>query len=152
MGDRQIAVRTRDEPDTFLCLKTHIYTLWSSQRPVLLGPGALYREIKWRKYESVTHLHLVLIVKNCGVVPPLPYTFAMWKLMKHNEVFTLYQFLYLSETQLYKYTQHTLAYIYIYIHIHIYIYIYIYIYTTYTYLLTPWSRVLLEKLTSKLCS
>ena len=35
----------------------------------------------------------------------------------------------------------------------IYIYIYIYSLTQfyYTYLLTPWSRVLLEKLTSKLC-
>ena len=45
-------------------------------------------------------------------------------------------------------------YIYVYIYICICIYIYIYIYITYllNYLLTPWSRVLLEKLTGSAAS
>jgi hypothetical protein len=63
LDDRKIAVRPPDEQQTFLYLKKHIYTMWSSHRPVLLAPVALYRELKWRKYESVTDLHLVITVK-----------------------------------------------------------------------------------------
>jgi len=54
-----------------------------------------------------------------------------------------------SKKKIKKYHTVIKFHIYIYIHTHTYIYVHTYKHM-YTYLITPWSRVLLEKLTSKL--
>jgi hypothetical protein len=67
--------------------------LWPTQPTIQCVPGSFTPGYRGRGPNLTTHLHIVLRLRMCGAVSPLPqYIFMAWYLVRGSENFTLVRY------------------------------------------------------------